>query len=101
MNMIRQPLVWITCAVGALLAAAFLATAAAHEHAADAAGQRPELAYLKLVNQMPVARRPTARAAADVESSLMLASMPRARPIGTSCAGASTHGSLTSSARST
>ena len=31
MKMIRQLLVWFACAVGALLAAAFLVTAAAHE----------------------------------------------------------------------
>ena len=51
MKMIRQLLVWFACAVGALLAAAFLVTAAAHEGGARAAGQRPELAYLKQVNQ--------------------------------------------------
>jgi glyoxylase-like metal-dependent hydrolase (beta-lactamase superfamily II) len=51
MNMIRHLRVWIAGAVGALLAAAFLVTVKAHEPGARAAGQRPELAYLKQVNQ--------------------------------------------------
>jgi glyoxylase-like metal-dependent hydrolase (beta-lactamase superfamily II) len=51
MKMIRHLRVWFAGAVGALLAAAFLVTVTAHEPGARAAGQRPELAYLKQVNQ--------------------------------------------------
>ena len=51
MNMIRQLLVWFAGAVGALVAAAFLVTATAHERVARAVEQRPDLAYLKQVNQ--------------------------------------------------
>jgi glyoxylase-like metal-dependent hydrolase (beta-lactamase superfamily II) len=44
-------LVWLAGAVGASLAATFLVTAAARESAAPAVEQRPDLAYLKQVNQ--------------------------------------------------
>ena len=51
MNMNRRKLAWSAGAVAASLATAFLVTAAAHERAPRPAEQRPELAYLKQVNQ--------------------------------------------------
>ena len=57
MNMIRQLLVWFACAAGALLAAAFLVTAAAHEGGARAAGAAPRAGLSEAGEPMAAARQ--------------------------------------------